>query len=82
VGVAALVLGYMLIAPLQCSAGGGAGHQGVFVGRTTCTNLLGIDYSGTSSYNPPLWPALLGGIGSGLVAASLARVLLRRPARG
>src|SRR5437867_7778945 len=33
VGVAGLVLGYVLIAPLQCSAGGGVGPHGGFVGR-------------------------------------------------
>lgn len=78
VGVVGLVLGYVLIAPFRCSVGAGVGTQGIFGGHTVCTNLLGIDYSGASGYSPALWPALLAGVGFGLVTAGLVRVLLRR----
>lgn len=75
--VASFFVGYVLVAPLRCTAqatireGQGLSGQDATV---QCTNLLGIDYSGADSYNPPLWPAALAG-------ASLAVavwILLRR----
>jgi len=82
IGVWSFVVGYVLVAPLGCTATGGgpAGVGEVAVERTFCTNVLGIDYSGGGSYRPPLLPALLAGIGLGLVAALVARRYLR-PAR-
>lgn len=70
-------VGYVLVAPLRCTSQAairegedGSGQQATI----ECTNLLGIEYSGTGSYNPPLWPAVTAGV---LLAAAVW-ILLRR----
>ena len=87
--VFAFIVGFVLVAPLGCttqSTGlptvapsplGGAGSSPA-LGRTTCANLLGIDYSGSRTYNPALWPALLAGLGAGLLTGGGARRILSR----
>ncbi len=65
--VIAFFAGYVLVAPLTCTAQaimreGAAGSRSAAVGRTTCKNLIGIDYSGTGTYNPPLWPGVVAGV--------------------
>ena len=86
VGVWLLVLGYVLVAPLTCTSSAvpatvsGNAHVGPLLGHTTCTNLLGIDYSGGGIYNPSLMPAFLAGLGAGAVGAFVTRRLFaRRP---
>ena len=82
----ALSATYVLIAPLSCSSTAGAlpavpGTRAPSTsnGVTVCSNLLGIDYSGGASYNPPLLPALLAGIAVAIVIAlSLRAILVRR----
>jgi len=83
----ALSATYVLVAPIGCSSTGGRqpailGSPSPAIGRsvTTCTNLLGIDYSGGANYNPPLLPALLAGISVAIVVALLLRAVLVRRA--
>ena len=80
VGVWAFVLGYLLVAPLACTSTGIAVTTGspLSVSHTTCTNILGIDYSGTGTYNPSLVPALLAAAAAGSAGILLARFLLGR----
>jgi lysylphosphatidylglycerol synthetase-like protein (DUF2156 family) len=80
VGVWAFVLGYVLVAPLVCTSTVMAVTAGspVAVSHTTCTNILGIDYSGTGIYNPSLVPAALAGVAAGAAGALTTRFLLRR----
>jgi lysylphosphatidylglycerol synthetase-like protein (DUF2156 family) len=80
VGVWAFVLGYVLVAPLACTSTVMAVTAGspVAVSHTTCTNILGIDYSGTGIYNPSLVPAALAGVAAGAAGALTTRFLLRR----
>jgi hypothetical protein len=78
------VVAYIVVAPLGCTGRSVAvvpniGHAAQ-VGRTTwtCTNVLGIDYSGSGmSYNPPLMPALLTGLVAGAVVGFELRRVLR-----
>jgi hypothetical protein len=80
VGVWAFVLGYLLVAPLVCTSTAIAVTAGSPVpqSHTTCTNILGIDYSGTGIYNPSLVPAVLAGVAAGAAGALATRFLLRR----
>lgn len=77
--VIAFFVGYVLVAPVSCTALGvveeaAGATESDSVGLTTCTNLLGIDYSGTGLYNPPLWPAVVAGV---ILAAAVALILRR-----
>ena len=80
VGVWAFVLGYLLVAPLGCTSRTMAVTTGspAAASHTTCTNILGIDYSGTGIYNPSLVPAVLTGVAAGAAGALATRFLLRR----
>jgi len=67
------VLGFVLVVPWSCSTTSPASPtsgSAVSEGRTTCSNLIGLDYSGTEDYNPSHIPALL----AGLVAAACGSV--------
>jgi len=80
VGVWAFVLGYLLVAPLGCSftaVAAGAGSTPP-LSHTTCTNILGIDYSGTGIYSPSLLPAVLAGVAAGCAGFLATRFLLGR----
>lgn len=78
--VPALVAGYLLVAPLGCTATttspGGRAEV-----RTVCTNVVGVDYSGFGNYNPSLLPALLVGGAAAVVVAVMARLVLRAQER-
>jgi hypothetical protein len=76
VGILSFFIGYILIAPGGCTAT--ATLPGDPEGHTTCSNILGLDYSGEGSYNPPLWPALVAGLGLAAMGAALPRLVLRR----
>jgi hypothetical protein len=80
VGVWAFVLGYVLVAPLGCTSTAVAvtAASPVPQSHTTCTNVLGIDYSGIGIYNPSLVPAVLAGLAAGAAGALATRFLLRR----
>jgi hypothetical protein len=67
---------YVLLAPLGCT--GTTSPAGVADSFTECANVLGIDYRGGGTYDPPLLPALLAGLVAGALAALLLRRLLKR----
>lgn len=75
VALLAFVAAAILVAPGGCSATATTSGTG---GTTTCTNLLGIDYTGAVPYSPPFWPALVAGATAAVVAGSLVFALLRR----
>ena len=54
VAVIAYNVGWWAVAPLSCTA---TQTVGATSGRTTCSSLVGIDYSGSGIYNPSLDPA-------------------------
>lgn len=65
-GVAGFLLGFTLVAPMSCSSSqsarippGPAASQSA----TTCSSVVGIQYSGSGSYTPPVWPAVAAGLG-------------------
>lgn len=71
---------YVLLGPLGCTSTPVEAPGEAVVGTfTTCTNLLGIDYSGSGSYSPSLWPASLAAAALATTVAIIVRVLLRRP---
>jgi Na+(H+)/acetate symporter ActP len=77
-GVAAIVgftVGYILVAPLGCTSSGGAPGS---ISHTVCTNILGIDYSGTGVYNPSSLPGLIAGLVVAVLFAIGTRWLARR----
>ena len=77
--VVAFVAGFILVTPLGCSTSPSSDFS---VQHTTCTNVLGIDYSGQGLYNPSQWPALLAGLAlSGLAAATVRAIVKRRDSR-
>jgi hypothetical protein len=75
------VAAYVLVAPGVCTGTSLPAVRGITatarVGRTTCTNVLGIDYSGSGLYNPPLMPSLFTGLVAGAVVGFALRRLLR-----
>lgn len=82
-GVAAVVLailGYLLVAPLGCTATAVSLGQSA-QSHTTCSSVLGLDYSGTGDYNPSLWPAVIAGFLSGAVGGAMTWLLVRRKPR-
>lgn len=80
--VVGLVIGYVLVVPLSCSTTASSTlpvhSTNLPVQSTTCTNVLGIDYSGAGLYNPSLLPALLAGLALSVVAAATVWVCLKR----
>jgi hypothetical protein len=79
-GVWGLTLGYVLVAPLSCTST--VAPNGSVLRRdstTTCNGLL-FDYSGSGSYDPPLFPALLVGVVLGIAAWLAVKALLTRRA--
>jgi hypothetical protein len=75
VGLWSFVLGYVLVVPLDCSTSATPPGE---VGRTTCSNVLGIDYSGTGVYNPSLLPALMAGLAAAVIGVVVTRQIIRR----
>ncbi|MCH7788808.1 MAG: hypothetical protein IH940_05135 [Acidobacteria bacterium] len=68
---AALVIGFVLLAPWGCSSSTNGGVSS----PTTCHSLIGLDYSGGPNYNPSLVPALIVGLtAAASVAASVTLV--------
>jgi hypothetical protein len=77
-GVAAIVgfmVGYILVAPVTCTTSANPVDP---VEHTVCSNILGIDYSGTGVYNPSLFPGLIAGLVVALLFGLGARWLARR----
>ena len=76
-----LTLGYVLVAPLGCTSFAAPTGASLPSGAvaTACNGLL-FDYSGGSSHNPSLLPALLVGAVFALAAGLAVRALLTRRA--
>jgi hypothetical protein len=89
VAVLIFIGGFVVVAPLGCTAT----TSGVSIpsapsapsavsqaapGHTTCSNLVGIDYSGSDSYHPSLVPALLTGAIAAVTLGSLSKLRFRR----
>lgn len=87
VAVGAFFAGFILVAPLGCTATmtvtefPGGDHGETSPAATSCDNILGIEYSGVGIYNPPLWPAALAGLTVAAVAATAAWLLLKSSRR-
>ncbi len=83
--VLTFVVGYILVAPLSCSSAWSSTlptHSATRPAQsTTCTNVLGIDYSGDGLYNPSLGPAVLAGLALSVTAATTVRMILTRRER-
>lgn len=68
---------YVLVAPLACTRSaievlnGDGSSAGV--ATTSCSNLLGIEYSGGISYDPPLWPAVVAAVTAAAVTLPVTR---------
>ena len=88
-GVLFFILAYVLVAPGGCTNGvtvKSASREGIYSAaasapRTECDNVLGIDYSGSGVYNPPLWPAFLAASATGVIGAILVRHITTRHRR-
>jgi hypothetical protein len=77
-GVAAVLgfaIGYILVAPLGCTSSSAAPGS---ISHTVCSNILGIDYSGTGIYNPSLLPGLIAGLIMAVLFANVTWWLIRR----
>ena len=74
--VVAYNVGYWAVAPLYCTATEAVGGQST----TTCSNLLGITYSGSGLYNPSLDPANVAGLLLAVVVfvVVLVAIILKR----
>lgn len=73
-------VGFMLVVPLGCTVQSMAITEGrttttSLADDTSCSSAIGIDYSGSGSYNPPLWPAVLAGLLAASAAFALAALL-------
>ena len=82
-GVWAFLVAYLLIAPLGCTSYASApvirgSSSAMEAGHTSCTNLVGLDYSGGPGYQPSLLPALLAGLALGVVVTLVVRWVLSR----
>lgn len=75
VGLISFFAGYILIAPLGCTA---TASSRDLTGSTSCSNLLGLNYLGSTPYEPPLWPAVVAGVIAAAVGWGAAHFLARR----
>lgn len=85
IAVAALgfVAGFILLVPLGCTMESVSiedGSSGMTTSTTSCSNVIGLDYSGQGRYNPPLWPAALAGVAAATVGGRMT-VLFQRGRR-
>ncbi len=80
VGVVTFSAVILLVGPFSCERTtlhpGQAETQEVE--EATCSSVLGIGYSGTGDYEPSFLPAILAGVGAGVVAAAAARLVAAR----
>ncbi|MEA2446877.1 MAG: hypothetical protein QOK47_514 [Actinomycetota bacterium] len=83
IAVLAFFLGFGLVTPLGCTTSAvrmqSRGQPPTAETTTTvCTNLIGIDYSGTGIYNPSQGKALAAGIVSAAAGVTITRLVLGR----
>lgn len=75
------VAGFILLVPLGCTTESvsieeaGSSDTTSSTGQTSCSNVMGLDYSGEGSYNPPLWPAALAGVAGAAVGGGMMLLL-------
>lgn len=69
----------MAVAPATCrtSAQSTGETRMSRTAETRCTSVIGITYEGGAGYDPPMWPALLGGAAAGVAAGSTLYLLQR-----
>ena len=74
--VVAYNVGYWAVAPLYCTATEVVGGPST----TVCSSVLGINYSGSGTYNPSLDPANMAGLLLAAIAfvGVLAAIILKR----
>lgn len=73
------VVTYFLVGPLGCTTTASpATADASGTSFTECSNVIGIDYSGTGSYAPPLLPALLAAAAVATVVSGVLRVSMVR----
>lgn len=86
VGLAGFFIGFALVAPMSCTtresiefrSSGGA--TSIAQAGTSCSNVLGIEYSGDGDYQPPLAPGLIAGLVVAIVlGATVALIQRDRP---
>jgi hypothetical protein len=85
-GVLGFLIGLILVVPLTCSTSTSTSTTAVAgasatagTGSTTCTSILGPEYSGSATYDPSYVPALLAGLILGAAAfVSVRAVVVRR----
>jgi len=68
---------FILASPVSCSQTVSDLNS---IARTTCTSLVGINYSGAGNYDPSHLPALITAVIAGAVVAVAASGLFRRAA--
>jgi hypothetical protein len=81
--VVGFIVGFVLVGPGGCTSTAVSVGGARSVGSTACSNLLGITYEGSGTYNPSLLPGLLAGIALAAIAGVTTAWLYRRhqPAR-
>lgn len=65
-GITGFLLGFVLVAPLFCRSSHAARippAPAAAETHTTCNSVVGIEYAGAGSYTPPVWPAVVAGLG-------------------
>ena len=86
-GVLFFILAYVLVAPGGCTnviTLKSVRREGAYRAApaepptTECGSLIGLDYSGASTYEPPLWPAFLAASAAGVISATLVRHVTTR----
>ena len=77
------VAGFILLVPLGCTSEeisiieSRSSDTASSTGQTSCSNVMGLDYRGEGSYNPPLWPAALAGVAAAAVGGGMTLLLQR-----
>lgn len=87
-GVMGFVVGYIVVAPLGCTASavsmagmGQPTNVPADGARVVCSSVFGLPYAGMTPYEPPTWPALLAGVSFALALGWTTRLILRRRGR-
>ena len=81
VAVIGFWVGFILVTPLGCTTSSVRVVNGQYSNQestTRCSNILGIDYSGTGLYNPSQAPALRAGLATGALGGLATALVLRR----
>ncbi len=74
-----LIVSFVLVEPGSCTTSSSSAST---LAHTTCSNVIGLDYSWAGVHNPSYLPSLLAGVGAGGAAALVTWIWLhRRPAR-